>query len=245
MTYRIFVVDDHAVTRKGYVFLLQPHADLDVCGEAGSAAEALDRLPQAAPDLVIADIVMEGTSGIELIKQLSALRPDLPVLVVSMHDEALYAERALRAGACGYVMKSEIHAVYAQAIREVLRGGLYLSSRMNRKMLLQYMNRPPGGETSPLDRLTDRELETFELIGRGRSTSQIASALHISPKTVGTYRSRIKQKLTLGSSSELARRAALWVAGEAPDLATHDRQQASGARARRPAGFDGTRQPEG
>lgn len=215
MKRKIFVVDDHDITRKGYMVLINPQPDLEVCGEAGSATEALEKIPDANPDLAIVDISLEDMSGIELIKHLNVLRTDLPILVVSMHDEALYAERALRAGASGYVMKSEVHTAVIDAIRHVFNGGLYLSDRMNKKMLLQYMNRPGEEEASPLEQLTDRELETFELIGRGLSTRQIAEAMCISPKTVGTYRGRIKTKLVLENSAELVQRAVQWVQNEA------------------------------
>ena len=215
MAHRIFIVDDHAITRKGFAFLFGTKPDLEICGEAASIEEALDEIPAADPDLVIVDISLEDGSGIELIKHLEAQRPELPVLVVSMHDEALYAERALRAGANGYVMKNEVHDVGVEAIRKALGGGLYLSDRMNKKMLLQYMNRRPRDEKSPLERLTDRELETFELIGRGNTTSQIADAMHISPKTVGTYRRRIKEKLALDSGAELVQRAVRFIESEA------------------------------
>lgn len=205
MKRRIFLVDDHAVTRKGYAFLLGEEDDLEVCGEAESALDALDAIPEADPDLVIADVTMEGMSGIELIKQLQSRRPELPVLVISMHDEGLYADRALRAGARGYLMKSEASQKVTQAARRVLRGGLYVSEAMSDKMLMQLTGHAGGGETSPIEQLSDRELETLEHLGRGLKTSEIAEAMLISPNTVESYRARLKEKLGLADAGELLR----------------------------------------
>lgn len=217
MRHRIFIVDDHAIVRKGYRYLIDPVPDLDVCGEAATAVEALEAIPEACPDLVIADVALKGSSGIELVKDLRARYPNLPVLVVSMHDEALYAERALRAGASGYLMKGGEQGEVVDAAREVLGGGLYLSRKMNRKILLQYSNRHSVQEDSPIERLTDRELEVFEFIGRGLSTGQIGEIMHVSPKTVGTYRRRIKQKLALESGAELVQRAVEWTLTQVPE----------------------------
>ena len=209
MIRKIFVVDDHDLVRSGFRHLFEGEPDLSVCGAAADTTSALAEIAEADPDLVITDISMEGPSGIELVKHLAARHPDLPVLVVSMHDEALYAERALRAGARGHVMKSEMHETIVEAVRQILKGGLYLSSGMNSRMLLQYVSRDGGnGEASPVEGLTDRELETFELLGRGYSTREAAEAMHISPKTIGTYRRRIKEKLALaGRSRPQSRRA--------------------------------------
>ena len=209
--YKIFVVDDHPIMRRGYASLINREPDLAVCGEAGNAADALTMIPAATPDLVIADLSMPGMSGLELIKQLQARQPALPVLVVSMHDESLYAERALRAGARGYIMKSEADTLVVSAIRAILEGGFYLSSRMSTKILLQYTGRSPGDARSPFDRLSDRELEVLELIGQGYSTRRIAETLHISGKTVESHRGRIKTKLALDSSEELLQCAMQWM----------------------------------
>ena len=210
-TKRIFIVDDHPVVRLGYASLIDVEADLEVCGQAGSAEEALQQIPEADPDLVIADLSLGGLSGIELLKRLHARSPELLLLAVSMHDETLYAERALNAGARGYVMKEEMNHVVAAAIRRVLAGGVYLSAAMSDKVLRQYAGHSGHGTQSPIERLADRELETFEHLGRGLTTREIAEAMHISPKTVDTYRSRIKEKLALDTTAELSRRAALWV----------------------------------
>lgn len=215
MKHNVFIVDDHDVTRRGYAALINADPTFEVCGEASAAGQALKQVTETAPDLVIVDISLPDMSGIELIKHLEALLPDLRILVVSMHDEKLYAERVLRAGADGYVMKSEAHTAIVKALRQVAGGSIYLSDRMNRKLLEQYMNRSTKEETSPLEQLTDRELETFELIGRGLSTSQIADAMCISPKTVGTYRRRIKSKLALATSAELVQHAVQWIQNEA------------------------------
>jgi DNA-binding NarL/FixJ family response regulator len=210
MMHSIFVVDDHPVMRRGYAALISRESDFEMCGEASSAEEALDVIGDDEPDLIIVDISLEGMSGIELIKHLQSQHPDLPVLVVSMHDETLYGERALHAGARGYVMKSEVDDVIIEAIRQILQGGFYLTDHLNRKILLQYTGRGPT-ESTTLEKLSDRELEVFELIGRGRSTRDIADALHVSVKTVQSHRSRIKQKLAIDNITELTRRAVIWV----------------------------------
>ena len=206
----VFVVDDHPVVRWGYISLINLEPDLEVCGEADTAFEALDKIPEANPDLAIVDISLEGMNGIELTKQLQALHPDLPVLIVSMHDEVLYGDRALRAGARGYIMKREVRTKIVKAIRRLLRGGTYLSDQMSARLLNQYQ----GGrfdERSPLERLSDRELEVFELYGRGYSTREIAEALFISRKTVESHRNRIKDKLGLESTSQFVQHAVQWV----------------------------------
>jgi len=206
----IFVVDDHPVVRWGYISLINLEPDLEVCGEADTAFEALDKIPETNPDLAIVDISLEGMNGIELTKQLQVLHPDLPVLIVSMHDEVLYGDRALRAGARGYIMKREVRTKIVEAIRRLLNGGTYLSDQMSARLLNQYQ----GGrfdERSPLERLSDRELEVFELYGRGYSTREIAEALFISRKTVESHRNRIKDKLGIESTAQILQRAVQWV----------------------------------
>ncbi len=206
----IFVVDDHPVVRWGYISLINLEPDLEVCGEAGTAFEALEKIPAISPDLAIVDISLEGMNGIELTKQLQVLHPDLPVLIVSMHDEVLYGDRALRAGARGYIMKREVRTKIVEAIRRLLSGGTYLSDQMSTRLLTQYQ----GGrfdERSPIERLSDRELEVFELYGRGYSTREIAEALFISRKTVESHRNRVKAKLGLESTSQFLQRAVQWV----------------------------------
>lgn len=212
MINRIFIVDDHPVIRWGYMSLIELEPDLQVCGEAGEALEALDKIAEACPDLAIVDISLEGMNGIELTKRLQALYPDLPILVVSMHDEILYGDRALRAGARGYIMKREVRTRVVEAIRRILSGGFYLSDKMSTRVLYQYQ----GGrfsECSPIERLSDRELEVFELFGRGYSTSDIAGALLISRKTVESHRNRIRDKLGIDSTSQFIQHAVQWVLG--------------------------------
>lgn len=207
MLRRVFIVDDHPLMRRGYRSLLEAEPDLVVCGEAGGAAAALSGILESRPDLVITDVTLEDGGGIELIRDLRERRPELPILVVSMHDEMLYAERALRAGARGYVMKGETDADLVLTVRTLLAGGLHLSPRMQRRALEQLAGRAaPTGQPAE-SALADRELEVFELLGRGFSTREVAEALHVSPKTVETYRGRIKDKLGLKDSAELLHRA--------------------------------------
>lgn len=214
MKRKIFVVDDHPIMRKGYQFLLAQEPDLEVCGEAGTALEALERIAEARPDLVVVDITLGGMSGLELVKHLQAQWPELPTLVVSTHDEALYGERALLAGARGYIMKNEVDTAVVEAIRRVLRGGFYLSEAMSTQILTRFQRQgslPAAGDANPIRRLTDRELEVFERIGQGLTTQQIAEALLISPKTVESHRGRIKEKLAVATTTMLVQRATLWV----------------------------------
>lgn len=211
MKRKIFVVDDHSVMRWGYIALINQEPDLEVCGEAGTALEALDQIPELEPDLVIVDISLEGMNGIELTKHLQTQEPELPVLVVSMHDESLYGERALRAGARGYIMKKEARTKIVEAIRRVLNGVFYMSDAMSTKILLQYQGHKFEEEASSVDWLSDRELEVFELFGRGYSAREIAEALLISPKTVESHRNRIKEKLAVSSTTELLQHAVQWV----------------------------------
>jgi DNA-binding NarL/FixJ family response regulator len=210
MKHRIFIVDDHAITRMGYRYIIGEEMDMAICGEASSALEALEKIPDVQPDLVISDLTMEGMSGLELIKHLKAQQPALPVLVVSMHDESLYAERALRAGARGYIMKSEVDVVVVKAIRRILGGGLFVSDPMGSKILMLFAGRHLDAARSPVETFSDRELEVFEHIGRGLSTQQIADAMLISPKTVDTYRARIKEKLAVETYAELLQHAVRW-----------------------------------
>lgn len=214
MKHKIFVVDDHPVMRKGYWFLMHQEPDLQVCGEASTAPEALEKIPKARPDLVIVDISLGGMNGLELIKHLQAQFPDMHTLVVSTHDEALYGERALLAGARGYIMKSEVDTTIIEAIRRVLNGGFYLSDKLSTKILLQYQNKGEliaEEENDPLHRLSDRELEVFELMGQGYTTQEIADALILSPKTIESHRGRIKTKLAIETTTQLLQRATLWV----------------------------------
>lgn len=211
MSYQIFVVDDHPVMRRGYSYLIGAEMDMEICGEAESAQEALEKMTETSPDLALVDLTLKGMGGLELIKRLQTQHPDVRVLVVSMHDETLYADRTLRAGARGYIMKDEVESTIVKAIRRILDGGVYVSDALSTKILLQYTGAVPGEGESPLDRLSDRELEVFESMGRGFGTREIAEQLALSPKTIDSYRSRIKDKLAIDSNSELTRRAVIWV----------------------------------
>ena len=206
---RILIVDDHPMMREGLRTLISRERDLIVCGEAETAGQALDAVANLKPDLVLADITLPGRNGIELIKDICALQQAMLILVISMHDEALYAERALRAGARGYIMKEEGGPTMIKAIRQVLDGRIYLSDKMSAR-ILEYV---AGKRTkvSPIERLSDREWEVFQLIGRGKSTVQIAEELHLSPKTVEAHRARIKEKFDLRTMTELISFASRWV----------------------------------
>ena len=213
---RIYIVDDHAMFREGLRQLIDHEPDLVVCGDAAGAEEALPGIAATHPGLVIVDISLGGTSGIDLIKSIKAQYEDLPVLVVSMHDESLYAERAFRAGARGYIMKQEASESVVQAIRQVLKGGLYASSKVTENILTRFIEGPKEPSAYPLQALTDREIEVFQLIGEGLSISEIGHRLHLSVKTIGTYRERIKEKLNLKNATELLRYALNWVEQERP-----------------------------
>ena len=212
---KIIIVDDHPVLRKGLAQTLDEEMDLEVTAEAGSAEDALDQMEAADVDLAVVDISLEGgMSGIELIKHMQDRWPQVKVLVVSRHDESLYAERAIRAGARGYVMKLRAGDDIVKAVRQVLGGRVYVSDEIKDRLL---MGMATGGKdvmASPLELLSDRELEVFELTGRGLSTREIAERLHLSPKTVESYRARTKNKLDLESATELMQHAVRWVEGE-------------------------------
>ena len=212
----VLLVDDHPFMRAGLAQLIDRQPDLAVCGEAGNPAEAFTALGKSQPDLVLSDITMPGRSGLDFIKDLRARHPGLRVLVVSMHAEAIYAERALRAGASGYIMKEAGGENLLAAIRQVLRGETYVSARMAAKLLESFTAARPRGSSSPIEKLTDREFEVFRLIGEGKSTRDIAAQLHLSPKTVDVHRSHIREKLALSDSTALVRHAVRWVE-TAPD----------------------------
>ena len=211
---KILIVDDHPLMRKGLAMTLNAEPDLNVCGQVADAEEALGALEEFDPDLAIVDISLPGMSGLELIKHMQALRPSLRTLVVSRHDEALYAERAIRAGARGYVMKLEASDMIVKAVRRVLNGGIYVSEEINERLLLGLAAGRQELAQSPLEVLSDRELEVFELTGRGLGTREIAERLHLSVKTVESYRARIKDKLNLKTAAELMQHAVQWVEGE-------------------------------
>jgi DNA-binding NarL/FixJ family response regulator len=201
----IFIVDDHPIVRQGLIQLISTEPDLVIAGQGEDAYQALKMIRQAKPDLTLLDISLKDTGGIELLKELRAQDPDLRVLILSMHDESLYAERALRAGARGYIMKQEAPQVLLQAIRKVLHGEVYVSDKMS-ALLLQRMvgNRKPDGAL-PMDRLTDREMEIFRMIGAGLTVKEIAEKLFLSAKTIEAHREHIKEKLSLKTSAELLR----------------------------------------
>lgn len=207
---RIVIVDDHPIVRLGIRQMLAAEGDLEVCGEAESADRARELIHEAAPDLAIVDLSLAEGSGLDLIRSLREHRPALPVLVLSMHDEALFAERVLRVGARGYIMKREAITGLVGAIREVLAGRIYVSESMAQAVLerLGPDGTPPD---SPLASLTDRELQVFDLIGRGVSTAAIADQMAVSIKTIETYRSNIKTKLNLKDATDLIRFATTWV----------------------------------
>jgi DNA-binding NarL/FixJ family response regulator len=190
---RILLVDDHPFMRAGLAQLINKQPDLVVAGEAGDPPEAMRELAKTSPDLVLSDVTMPGRSGLEFIKDLRATHPQLAILVVSMHDEMLYAERAIRAGARGYIMKEAGGDSLLAAIRQVLRGEIYVSARMSARILDNLSARRPRGSDSPIGKLSDREFEIFRLVGQGKSTREIADQLHLSPKTVDVHRGHIKR----------------------------------------------------
>jgi DNA-binding NarL/FixJ family response regulator len=207
---RILIVDDHPMMRQGLAQLIELEPDLVVCGEAEDAGQALNAIGTLKPDLVLADISLPGKNGLELIKDFQAIQPGLPVLVISMHDESLYAERVLRAGGRGYIMKQEGGKKLMQAMRQVLEGKIYVSEKISTGILETLSGRRPGAEGSPMEKLSDRELEVFQLIGAGKGTRDIAETLHLSVKTIDVHRANIKTKLKLNSASELIRYAVRW-----------------------------------
>lgn len=212
---QIIIIDDHPIVRHGIAQLINMQQDLVVCGEAKDSTEGWDTIKEKDPDLVIVDLSLENASGLDLIKALSARRPDLALLVLSMHDENLYAERAIRSGAMGYVMKQEATETLINAIYQVLKGEIFVSEKIKTRLLQRLLRGEPGTsqdeEYSIVVDLTDRELEVFQLIGKGLSTRKIASKLNLSIKTIETHRQNIKQKLNLNDSTELVQQAVQWV----------------------------------
>ncbi|MHC4112610.1 MAG: response regulator transcription factor [Planctomycetota bacterium] len=207
---KVLIVDDHPIIRQGLSELINHEQDLIVCGHAEDAPEALGKIKESEPDMVIVDISLKETSGMELTKDIKAQYPNLPVLALSMHDEALYAERMLRAGAKGYIMKAEATENVVTAIRKILNGQIYVSDKMAAKMVRKLVGGGPDVGASAIERLSDRELEVFHLIGQGHGTRQIAERLHLSIKTIETYREHIKEKLNLADASELLQYAIQW-----------------------------------
>ncbi len=210
---KIFLVDDHPMLREGLLRMIETKDGCEICGQAVNAIQASEAIPRLSPDLVIMDISLPDKSGLELVKDLLCVVPLLKVLVLSMHDEMLYAERVVRAGAKGYLMKGSSMERLNEAIDRVLKGGHYLSEAVSNHLLNNLSGNRPPGQTGPvgMKKLTDRELEIFELIGRCKTTGQIAEQLNISPRTVDAHRSNIKAKLDLTDAPTLLRKAVLWV----------------------------------
>lgn len=213
---RILLVEDHAVVRFGISQLINRQADMVVCGEEEDASRAQTAIEKLKPDLVIADISLKDSSGLELMRNIKATHPELPVLVVSVHDESVYAEIAFRAGALGYLMKEEALEKVLVAIRRVLGGAVYVSDTMAAKFLQKQVRGQTDAQTSPVSLLSDRELEVFQLVGQWKTTRQIAQELHLSIKTIEYYREQIKRKLNLATAAELTQHATAWVQRENP-----------------------------
>jgi DNA-binding NarL/FixJ family response regulator len=211
---QVLIVDDHPVVRQGLSQLIDQEADLHVCGHAEDAYQAVQAVKQLKPDMVIVDISLKDTSGMDLIRDIKVRYPSLPVLTLSMHDESLYAERALRAGAKGYIMKQEATEQVVTAIRRVLAGQIYVSDSMAAKMVSKLATGAAPLSASPIESLSDRELEVFRLIGEGHKTRDVADKLHLSVKTIETYRAHIKEKLGFKDGNELFRFAVEWVNSE-------------------------------
>lgn len=208
--YRVFLVDDHPIVRQGLTLLINQEPDLIVCGEAEAAWSVPEALAALNPDVLVLDLSLNGPDGLDLVKSIRATDAGLPILVLSMHDESIYAERALRAGANGYIMKQEATERVLVAIRRILNRGVYVSDRIANTMLHQLVTKHPGSPPSLISTLSDRELEVFRLIGDGHGTREIAEQLHLSIKTVESYQAHIKDKLSLPSARALMQRAIEW-----------------------------------
>jgi DNA-binding NarL/FixJ family response regulator len=207
---RVLLVDDHPIVRQGLALMIDREPDLCVCGEAEGAHTAFHAIETLRPDLVVLDISLSGPDGLDVLKEIRMKTENLPVLILSMHDESIYAERAMRAGANGYIMKQEATERVLVAIRRILQGEVYLSDRLTSTMLQQYVRGASAVKSSPLVSLTDRELEVFRLIGEGHPTRQIADELHLSVKTIESYQAHIKEKLALRNARELVQHAIEW-----------------------------------
>lgn len=213
---RIVMVDDHPLMRKGLALTLESDPVFEVVAQLDRGEELIQKLDEYNPDLIIIDISLPGMSGLELVKHLIAQKEDIKILVVSRHDESLYAERVIRAGAKGYIMKLEAGDVLLKAVRKVLNGGIYVSEEVSERLLMGMARGNKDAMESPIEMLSDRELEVFELTGKGNSTRDIAERLHLSVKTVESYRARIKTKLNLENATELMVHAVKWVGNEHP-----------------------------
>ena len=208
---KVFLVEDHPIFRRGLRDLLEEEEDLEVCGEAEDVGTALDGIGRSEPDVVLVDISLKGRSGLELVKTLNGTSPGLPILMISTHEENLYAERSLRAGARGYVMKHETADSIVSAVREVVAGRVWVSPRVASSLLSRSVGEALSPTAPPEERLSDRELEVFALFGQGLTTKEVSDRLALSHKTIGTYRERIKEKLGLRNSAELLRHAVQWL----------------------------------
>ena len=214
---RIFIVDDHAMFRDGLRRLIDLESDLTVCGDAPDAASGLRGMAETEPDLAIVDISLDSTSGIDLIKDIKHDHEDLPVLVVSMHSESLYGDRALRAGAMGYVMKSEPAATVIAAIRKVLSGNVHISEKMATLVVSKFVKGEPDQIPSPLEALSDRELEVFRMLGQGKGTREIAQEMNVALPTISSFKNRIKEKLQFKNSTEMILYSLQWFRKEPSD----------------------------
>jgi DNA-binding NarL/FixJ family response regulator len=208
--YRVLLIDDHPIVRQGLALLIDREQDLSVCGEADGAHSGLHAIATLRPDIVVLDISLSGPDGLDVLKEIRMKSGSLPVLILSMHDESIYAERALRAGANGYIMKQEATEKVLVAIRRILQGEVYLSERLTSAMLQQFVHGNAGAKSSPILSLSDRELEIFRLIGEGHSTRKIADELHLSVKTIESHQAHIKEKLALKNARELVQHAIEW-----------------------------------
>ncbi len=211
---KVLIVDDHPLFREGLAGIIRQRPDLCVCGEADTAAKALEEIRRLRPDLLVTDIGLPGKSGLDLLKDIHSFRPGLPVLVISMHDEALYAERVLKAGGRGYIMKQEGPEKILAAIERVLSGKVYVSEKMSAAILEHMVSPESKARTSPIGQLTDREFEVLRLIGAGKDGRQIAKDLHLSMKTVSCHQGHIREKLGLRNSTALIHFAARWAGDE-------------------------------
>ncbi len=209
---KVFIVDDHPIIRDGLTALINHESDFYVCGQAGQARQALKAISELKPDVAIVDITLEDSDGIELTKDIKARHPKLPVIVLSMHDESIYAERVLRAGARAYLMKDAVSDKIITAIHTVLDGEIYVSDIMAKKLLRKLAGNHVDAINTPIGNLTDREFEVFRWIGQGNKPSRIAQRMHISVKTVETYLARIKEKLDIADSAQLLQYAIKWAA---------------------------------
>ncbi|PKD44039.1 response regulator [Rhodohalobacter barkolensis] len=214
ITKQILIVDDHPMMRRGLTDTLESEPGFEVVLQLERAEQVLDVMDDYELDLMIIDVSLPGMNGIELVKNVIFQKPDQKILVISRHEESLYAERALRAGAKGYIMKFEPSDVLLKAVKKVIGGGIYVSEELNEKLLMNAMHGKKDPEASTVDLLSDRELEVFELIGHGKSSTEIAEQLHLAAKTVETYRSRIKEKMDFKNSTEMIFHAVKWVENE-------------------------------